>query len=72
MEDHNSDTLHKYFALVWTATFFCLYRISRMKSFVDAAYDKAVVQAFVSIICTMVWWVDTHAPYETDRRIKQL
>jgi len=65
------DTLHKYFALVWTATFFSLYRISRMKrSPVDAAYDKAVVQAFVSIISTLSCSADPHTPLKTDRRIK--
>jgi len=38
-----------YFSLVWTATFFSLYRVNHMtKSFVDAAYDKVVVQAFTA------------------------
>jgi len=38
-----------YFAIVWTATFFSLYRVNRMKqSLVDAAYDKAVVQSFTA------------------------
>jgi hypothetical protein len=56
------DTPHKYFALVWTATFFSLYRVSRMKkSVVDAAYDKAVVQAFVSIIYTLPCSAEPHA-----------
>ena len=54
MECIESDALYRYFALVWTVTFFSLYRIDRMKqTLVDAAYDKAVVQAFVSTISTI-------------------
>jgi hypothetical protein len=54
MEDHDSDSPHKYFALVWTATFFSLYQVNHMKKpLVDAAYTKVVVQTFVSTVHTM-------------------
>jgi len=66
-----SDTFHKYFSLVWTATFFSLYRVDRVKkSFVDAAYDKAVVQAFVSVLYNLSCSTEPHALLNTDRRIK--
>lgn len=66
-----SDALHKYFAIVWTATFFSLYRISRMKqTLVDAAYDKAVVQAFVGVLCTLSCLAEPHALLKTDRRVE--
>ncbi len=66
-----SDALHKYFAIVWTATFFSLYRIYRMKqTLVDAAYDKAVVQAFVSALYTLSCLAEPHALLKTDRRIE--
>jgi len=66
-----SDTLHKYFSLVWTVTFFSLYRISHMKkSLVDAAYDKAVVQAFVSTPNSIPCSGAPHVLLETNRRVK--
>ena len=40
------------------------------KSSVDAAYDKAVVQAFVSVMRTLFFSVAPHAPLKTDRRVK--
>ena len=73
MECIESDALHKYFAIVWTATFFSLYRIDRMKqTLVDAAYDKAVVQAFVGTLRTFSCLDNSHGLLKTDRRIEQL
>lgn len=42
------------------------------QTLVDAAYDKAVVQAFVSTLCTFSCLENPHGLLKTDRRIEQL
>ena len=40
------------------------------QTLVDAAYDKAVVQAFVSALCVLLCLAEPHALLKTDRRIE--
>ena len=40
------------------------------QTLVDAAYDKAVVQAFVGVLCTLSCLAEPHALLKTDRRVE--